>query len=273
MAIMQPAPRMSGCERICLWLNQNCGIYFPESKIELISNRLQRVVEEYQLGCLEKLADHVEAGQPQDLLLAVMHAASTNYTYFFREPQVLEFFRTTVMPPLERRPEIRIWSAAASTGDESYTIAIIASELWGAENARRRMAILGTDISEPVVEYAERAVYGNVHLDHTPEVLLQRYLRPAGNQTYEVVEGIRKMCTFRRLNLKAFPYPFKGQFDAVFCRNVLYYFDRDTQREVLEAIYEVTAPGGWLMTSVTENARDLATRWIPVNSGIYRKPV
>ena len=79
------------------------------------------------------------------------------------------------------------------------------------------------------------------------------------------------MCTFRRLNLKAQPFPFRRPFDIIFCRNVLYYFDREQQRRTLEALYEVTEPGGWLLTSVTESVRDLGTRWCWVGGGIYRK--
>ena len=171
----------------------------------------------------------------------------------------------------EKQQEIRVWSAAASTGDEAYTIAIIAAERWGVLQARRRIAILGTDISDPVIGQAEEGVYGSTHLEHVPDDLLQRYFRPCGIGQHAIQEDIRKMCTFRRLNLKAYPYPFRGSFDVIFCRNVLYYFDKDHQVKTLEALYEVARPGGWLLTSVTEAVRDLHTRWVSLGSGIHRK--
>jgi chemotaxis protein methyltransferase CheR len=261
----------SACDRLCRWLNTHCGIYYPEAKRDLITQRLNRVLDRFQLSGLEELADHVDNGEPRDLVLAVMHAASTNHTYFFREPEVLDFFRQTILPAFSQRNTIRIWSAAASTGDEAYTIAIIAAELWGREQARRRVAILGTDISEPVIAHAEKGVYGSVHLDHTSDDIVRRYFKECGDQLYSISDEIRTICTFRRLNLRAIPYPFKGQFDIVFCRNVLYYFDREHQRLVLDAIYDVTEPGGWLLTSVTEAVRDLGTRWTPVAGGIHRR--
>lgn len=260
-----------GCDRICVWLNRHCGIHFPDAKKDLIAHRLSRVVERYQLGTMENLATQVEIGGQHDLMLAVVDAASTNHTYFFREPQVLNYFRDTIIPMLEKQQEIRVWSAAASTGDEAYTIAIIAAERWGVLQARRRIAILGTDISDPVIGQAEEGVYGSTHLEHVPDDLLQRYFRPCGIGQHAIQEDIRKMCTFRRLNLKAYPYPFRGSFDVIFCRNVLYYFDKDHQVKTLEALYEVARPGGWLLTSVTEAVRDLHTRWVSLGSGIHRK--
>jgi chemotaxis protein methyltransferase CheR len=265
------ASNSKSCDRICVWLNSHCGIHFPESKKDLIAHRLSRVVDKYQLGSMEKLAFQVESGGPHELLLAVMDAASTNHTYFFREPQVLNFFRDTILPSLEYQNDIRIWSAAASTGDEAYTIAIIAAERWGVFQACKRMAILGTDISEPVINQAEEGVYGSMHLDHVPDSVLQRYFRPCGIGQHAIQDDIRKMCTFRRLNLKACPYPFRRAFDIIFCRNVLYYFDRDHQTMTLEGLYEVAKPGGWLLTSVTETVRDLHTRWVSLGSGIHRK--
>jgi chemotaxis protein methyltransferase CheR len=257
--------------RIRDWLNDRFGIFFPDHKGDLLNHRLSRVVERFQLDGLHDLANRVETGQHQELLMAVMHAASTNHTYFFREPQVLDFFARSILPPLAQRDEIRIWSAAVSTGDEAYTTAIIAAELWGLETARSRLAILGTDISGPVIRRAETGIYGDVHIENTPRNILDRYFHPSGDSQYQVSGGIRSMCTFRRLNLNSEPYPFQKSFDVIFCRNVLYYFDRKTQHRALEAIYDVCAPGGWLLTSVTESVRDLGTRWVSTGGGIHRK--
>ncbi len=89
---------------------------------------------------------------------------------------------------------------------------------------------------------------------------------------YQVVPEIRRMCTFRRLNLKAAPYPFAKGFHVIFCRNILYYFDRPHQVQILEQLYDAAEPGGWLLTSVTETVRDLGTRWQPVMNAVYRRP-
>jgi chemotaxis protein methyltransferase CheR len=261
----------SGYERIRAWLNARCGIYYAEKKKELLSQRLARVLERFGLSDLEELADCLETAQKGDIEQAVVDVASTNHTYFFREPQVLDYFTNTILPKLEHKSELRIWSAAASTGDEAYTLAILAAETMGPEQVASRVSILGTDISAPVIKRAEAAVYGAAHLEHAPEYLVKRYFEPVGDGDLRIVPHIQRMCTFRRLNLKARPFPFRRPFDVVFCRNVLYYFDRANQRRTLEALFDVTESGGWLLTSVTESVRDLGTRWCWVGGGIYRK--
>jgi chemotaxis protein methyltransferase CheR len=148
---------------------------------------------------------------------------------------------------------------------------MLAAEALGPEQAASAVSILGTDISAPVVKQAESAVYGAAHLEQTPEYFLTRYFVPVGGGEFKVSPHIQKMCTFRRLNLKVQPFPFRRPFDVIFCRNVLYYFDRGQQRRTLEALYEAAEPGGWLLTSVTESVRDLNTRWCWVGGGIYRK--
>ncbi len=261
----------AGYERVRTWLNARCGIHYAEKKKELLTQRLGRVLDHFDLDNLDDLAFCVETGHKEEIQLAVMHAASTNHTYFFREPQVLDFFRDTILPLLARQPELRIWSAAASTGDEAYTLAILVAEILGREQAANRVSILATDISAPVIKQAESGIYGASHFEHTPEHLLKRYFEPVAGNEFQVAPFIRRMCTFRRLNLKAQPFPFRRSFDVVFCRNVLYYFDREHQCGTLEALYDVTEPGGWLLTSVTESVRDLNTRWCWAGGGIYRK--
>ncbi len=240
-----------GYERLRTWLNDRCGIYYAEKKKELLQQRLTRVLERFGLADLHELANCVESGLSGDIELALVDAASTNHTFFFREPQVLDFFADTILPNSGHKSELRIWSAAASTGDEAYTLAILAAEVLGPAQAASRVSILGTDISAPVIKRAESAVYGMVHLEHMPEHVLKRYFEPVEDDEFTVSPHIRRMCTFRRLNLKAQPFPFRRPFDIVFCRNVLYYFDRAQQFRTLEALYDVTEVGGWPLTSVT----------------------
>lgn len=252
------------------WLHQRSGMIYPEKKKLLLIHRMQRVCERFGIADLDTLADSLVAGLDQELQFAVFHAASTNHTYFFREPQVLNYFKDMILPTLPDKGG-RIWSAAASTGDEAYTLAIIAAEMRGLDWASRKLAILGTDISDVVIAHAETGVYGRSHLEQIPRSFLKRYFTPVGLDQYRIQNELRQSCTFRRLNLKSGPYPFQKNFHVVFCRNVLYYFDRVQQREVIDAIYDVTEPGGWLLTSVTMSLRELGSRWIPVQSGVYRK--
>ncbi len=263
--------RPPGFDSIRAWLNERYGIYYPPRKEDLLVHRLTRVLDRYSLSSLEDLAQCIETAQRSDIILAVLHAASTNHTYFFREPQVLDFFRDRILPQLAALPELRIWSAASSTGDEAYTAAILACETFGRMEAANRVRVLGTDISEPVIATAEAGLYSQTHLEQTPNWIISKYFRPSGMGQSAITNDIRRMCMFRRLNLKAPFYPFQKHFHIVFCRNVLYYFEKHDQSLVLESIYDVTEAGGWLLTSVTEAVRDLGTRWTAVGGGIYRK--
>jgi chemotaxis protein methyltransferase CheR len=260
-----------GYEQIRLWLNARCGIAFTDKKMDMLRHRLARVVASFGLADVNELAAELGGVNAHEIQLAVMHAASTNHTFFFREPQVLDFFRDRILPTLADREKVRIWSAAASSGDEAYTLAIMGAEMFGRAAVAQRVAILGTDISEPVIKQAESGIYGESHLEHTPGHLVKRYFSPTGIGQYRVADDIRRVCTFRRMNLKAAPFPFRNCFHVVFCRNVLYYFDREHQVSTLEALYDITEKGGWLLTSVTEALRDLGTHWQPVASGVYRK--
>ncbi|WP_333877378.1 CheR family methyltransferase [Methylobacter sp.] len=264
------APHEQGYQRMRDWLHDRCGMIYPEKKKQLLIYRMQRVCERYGVLNIEALVDRLQSGRYQDMEFAVIHAASTNHTYFFREPQVLDFFKDVILPTLPQEGG-RIWSAAASTGDEAYTLAIMAAEARGLAWTQRKLAILGTDISDVVIAHAESGIYGGSHIAQMPAKLLERYFDPVGMDQYRVQDDLRRVCTFRRLNLKTSPYPFQKDFHVVFCRNVLYYFDRAQQRAVIDAIYDVTEPGGWLLTSVTVSLRELGSSWIPVQSGVYRK--
>jgi chemotaxis protein methyltransferase CheR len=269
-AAPDPVREARALDQVRDWLSARSGICFSQQKDALLHQRLSRVMRSFAYSSVEALARAMFIEARTDVQLAVMHAASTNHTYFFREPEVLQSFVNTVLPAIAHQRPMRIWSAAASTGDEAYTIAILIAEKLGLD-ALERLQILGTDISAPVVERAELGVFPARQFTQTSPALLQRYFTPTGIEQYQVRDAIRATCTFRRMNLKARSYPFTKPFHAVFCRNILYYFDRADQLATLEAIHDATEPGGWLITSVTESIRDLGSRWQPVATGIYRK--
>lgn len=267
---MNTSVDQAGFEKIRTWLSQRCGIAFPPSKSELLRQRMNRVLRRFGFDDLNRLATELISANAQDVQLAVMHAASINHTYFFREPEVLDRFMDTALPTFQDRTEFRIWSAACSTGEEAYTIAILLAERLSPQ-VLNRVSILGSDISAPVVERAELGVFPSRQLAQTEPNLVQRWFKPTGINQYRVNPDIRDVCTFRRMNLKATPYPFSKPFQAVFCRNILYYFDRDDQAATVRALYDVVEPGGWLVTSVTESIRHLGSMWEPVATGLYRR--
>ena len=246
------------------WVHQHFGIEFPLDQLDPFRYRVASLCDELGLDT-QSLAARVTAG---DVLLArrLADSVSTNYTYFFREPEVIELFRGTILPSLPR--ELRIWSAAAAGGDEAYTIAITCLEAMG-EDAP--VSILGTDISERQIRGAEAGVYPATHLEGLNQERLARHFTPAGLGLYGVVPSLRRMCTFRRLNLSLAPWPFEQRFHVIFLRNVLYYFDPPTRRQVVESCYDAIEPGGWLITSLTEPLHDVPTRWTRLHGALYRR--
>ncbi|MGX0974924.1 chemotaxis protein methyltransferase CheR [Roseovarius sp. MBR-51] len=260
----------AGFDQLREWLSQRCGITFAPSKTDLLRQRMDRVLRRFNLPDLNRLAQELNKAGAQEVQLAVLHAASINHTYFFREIEVLDQFMDLALPELQTRPEFRFWSAASSTGEEAYTLAIMLASRLG-PSALNRTHILGTDISDPVVERAELGIFPRRQFSQTDPQVVQRWFQPTGIDQYRVAPELRKVCTFRRMNLKATPYPFTRPFQAVFCRNVLYYFDRADQAATVNALYDVVEPGGWLVTSVTESVRQLGTLWEPVATGLYRR--
>lgn len=260
----------SGFEQIRTWLSQRCGIFFPPSKSELLRQRMERVLRRFGFDDLDRLAKELLSAEAQDVELAVMHAASINHTYFFREPDVLERFVDLAVPVVQAQANTRIWSAACSTGEEAYTIAIMLAARLG-PSVLNKIDILGTDISGPVVERAELGIFPHRQFSQTDPQTITRWFRPTGIEQYQVVPELRDVCTFRRMNLKATPYPFARPFHVIFCRNILYYFDQTDQAATVEALYHCLEPGGLLVTSVTETIRDLDDRWEPISTGIYRR--
>jgi chemotaxis protein methyltransferase CheR len=259
----------NGLATIRTWLAHRCAIHYPDHKGEILVQRLERVQRDFGLPSLADLAARLHDTSSDAVSQAVIQAAATNHTYFFREIEVLEDFVARMLPRIANAPEIRIWSAACSSGDEAFTLAILIAEALG-QDALRRVRILGTDISAPMIRKAESGLVTERHLDQMPRSLRNRHLEPAGPETWQISKAIRDACTFRRLNLKTIPFPFSNQFHAVFCRNVLYYFALPDQVATVEAIARVTLPGGWLVTSVTENARELSPLWVQEANGIYR---
>lgn len=262
--------RQKAYESIRSWLSARSGIHYGDEKRELLLQRLSRVQRAFSYNDLDQLAHNLLVDPVSEVELAVISAASTNHTYFFREIEILTNFRNNILPLLRDRREIRIWSAACSSGEEAYTIAMLIAEALG-EEALRRTTILGTDISAPVIERAELGIVSDRQVSKVPDDLRVKYFKPVGFDQYQIADVIRRPCTFRRMNLQATPYPFQNQFQVVFARNVLYYFDVRSQADTLLAIHAVTEPGGWLITSVTESIRDLGTPWVSEMNGVHRK--
>lgn len=248
------------------WVNTHFGIAFHPEQEQHLRDCVETLCNEVRLDP-QTLLGEVRGGR-RTLTLKLAEAVSTNYTYFFREPQMFEFFQRSILPVV--RGELRVWSAATSGGDEAYSIAIACREHFG-DSMRAPVRILGTDISARQIRLAEEGIYPRQHLESLAPERVERYFRPAGLNQYAVRPEVKELCTFRRLNLTHFPWPFEQRFHVIFLRNVLYYFDKATCEAVLEACFQAAEPGAWLITSVTEPLVDVSTRWTPLSVGLFRR--
>jgi chemotaxis protein methyltransferase CheR len=258
-------------EAIRQWIYDHIGLHYPERKYALLYHRLKKLCWRLRIPSLKALDYHLQKQDFPGLAREVAQAASTNHSYFFREEKVLQFFRNQILPTLPAEDRCRLWSAACASGEEVYTVAIILAEALGSARVQNQVAILGTDIDHRMIEQAEQGTYREQDLEKVAERLRKRYFRRTGTGQWCVESELRQMCTFRRLNLMSVPWPFRHGFHVILCRNVLYYFDLEHQRDLAERLYDVALPGGWLVTSVTEPVQSLGTRWRPVASGVYRK--
>ncbi len=256
---------------------EHSGIALPRGKRSLLAARLQPLVR--QLGYEDFKSYHDEVlGQPTaDDLGRLIDRIATNYTYFYRENEHFRCLREEVLPAwterLERRDDrdLRLWCAAASTGEEPYTIMLELLRYFGDRYAKWQAGLLATDISTTALATARRGRYSRQQLERVPPALERRYFKTVGPDQFELTAEVRREVVFRRLNLQRTQYPFRRPFHAVFCRNVMLYFDEPTRARLEQRLHGVIADDGYLFTSMTEG---LVTggRWFDkLQSGVYRK--
>lgn len=245
------------------------GIVLGADKGYLVESRLDRLVQGRRFGGLHDIAARLRGHADEALAQAVVEAMTTNETLFFRDARPFEHLRRTALPALHAaRPAaqpLHIWSAAASSGQESYSIAMTVSE---AEIGQRPVQILGTDISAEQVGRARAGLYSDFEVGRgLPPASLARHFRKAPGG-WQIGEPLRRMVEFRRWNLLDDLRPL-GRFDIVFCRNVLIYFDVATKRAVLAAIWRQLSPDGLLYLGGAETTLGVSDRFAPC-AGSYQ---
>ena len=228
------------------------------SRNALFDTRLTPIARLSGAASLEDFVNMLKAGKPAHLHRAVAEAMTVNETSFFRDIGLFEMLRKIVLPELiERRTpkrQLRIWSAASSTGQEAYSMAMSVAEYFP-DLAQWDIKIIGTDISRHVVDYAQRGRYRRIEVNRgLPARILLKYMVRDGEE-WEVAPRIRSMCEFRYANLCA-PMPQLPVFDLVMLRNVLLYFSQHDRRTLFREIHRKIAPGGYLVLGNAEQAED-----------------
>lgn len=253
-----------------------CGINLHEGKKALLQARLNKRLRITGITSYEEYFRYITSPENPREFINFLDSVSTNLTYFFRESQHFDFL-DGIMPELlahkqkEGNSKIRAWSAGCSTGEEPYSLAMcVLAQI--SDLIRWDFRILATDISTRVLDVAYKGVYSEEKVQKVPLAMRQMHFRKVcenGVTDYEVGPQIKRIVTFRRLNLKD-SYPFKGQFDFIFCRNVMIYFDKKTQEELVNKMASFLAPGGYLFVGHSESLTGLSHKLAYVRPAVYR---
>ncbi|MBC7206829.1 MAG: SAM-dependent methyltransferase [Methyloversatilis sp.] len=251
------------------WLHEVSGIALADHKKTLLVGRLsKRLGPCGARGWKDYFELLMDGSRPGELQVAI-DLLTTNETYFFREPAHFTFLAEQILTRFEGSEPLRIWSAASSSGEEIYTLAMVLADTLG---MGRRWEIFGSDLSTRVLETARRAHYPMTRADKIPPAFLKRFcLKGTGPQegTFLIDRPLRERVSFDRINLNE-TLPDIGMFDIVFVRNVMIYFDPDTKRQVMGRILTKLKPRGHVFVSHSENLHGVTDRVDIVKPSIYR---
>lgn len=259
------------------FIEETLGIKIPPSKKVMLESRLGKRLRALNLETYQEYCDFVFSPKGFDLeVQQLIDCVTTNETSFYREVNHFEYLTQTVLPEFasSRIADLNIWSVAASTGQEAYTLAMVVEDFMQSTGYRFRYRILGTDICEAVLRIAETGIYTEHQAEKIPLLQKQRYCRKNRDpeqKTIRISPKIRANVSFRRLNLMSDTYPLQKQYHIVFCRNVFIYFNRENQNKVLNRIFRNLIQGGYLFMGHSENLGNTDLPLKSVSSAVYRK--
>ena len=252
---------------------QKAGIALAPAKRALLVSRLSKRMRTLGLPTFQAYYDCVTGEAGAEELTCCLDLISTNVTHFFREPVHFEFLRERVLPTLAEQQRIRVWSAACSSGEEPYSIAMTCVESV-AHPAQWDCKVLASDLSTRMLARAVDAVYAHELVGKMPPELVRKHFlrgRGAESPTVKVKPHLRALVVFRQINLMDARYPIRTPLDVIFCRNVMIYFDRPTQEQVVAKFHQYLKPGGYLFTGHSESLQGLQHPFHYVAPTIYQK--
>ena len=253
-------------------VREHTGIALADSKRELVYSRLVRRLRRLSLATFAEYLALLGRGEPAELE-EFTNAITTNLTSFFREGHHFEFLADTVLPALERRNaasrRLRIWSAGCSTGEEPYSIAVALQEAMGRFRGWD-VKILATDLDSNVVAHAQTGEYREDRFEKVSAARRERYFPQLRPGVFGAAPSLKSLITFRQLNLMH-AWPFRGPFDVIFCRNVVIYFDKQTQRELFDRMADLQRNDDHLFIGHSESLFKVSDRYQLIGKTIYRK--
>jgi chemotaxis protein methyltransferase CheR len=251
-------------QQFCTLLEKHSGILLSEDKRYLVETRLGRVVREFNLPSMDELVDRLFNHPDSILLKAVIEAMTTNETLWFRDEYPFNALRDVFFPEAEaaRKRSLRIWSAACSSGQEPYSISMIAAE----KSWSFTVDILGTDLSSKILAQAKSGLYDDLSLGRGLSLARRQQFFEQTAQGWQLKNEITRRVRFQVANLLE-PVTALGRFDLIFCRNVLIYFSRETKMKIIDHLANALNPNGVLILGASESVQQLSDRF-----GIERLP-
>jgi len=248
-----------------------CGIVLSDQKRDMVYSRLARRVRLLKLSSFADYIRYLETNEASEFT-EFINAITTNLTSFFREPHHFEFMKKKVLPEMKKNHvndrRVRIWSAGCSTGMEPYSLAMT---LHNKFPSNWDFKILATDLDTNVLDTAKNGIYQSESVTGVNDSLLQNFFKQdASGDRYKVKDKLKQLITFKQLNLLE-PWPMKGPFDVIFCRNVVIYFDLKTKNRLFERYYELLRPNGYLILGHSETMSREVKLFKPLGTTIYQK--
>lgn len=266
-------------ERFSRFIYAQCGVYLSPAKKVMLGVRLNKRLRALGLESFSDYFDYLRGprGKTEELAQFI-DAVTTNKTDFFREPGHFDILRNKVMPLLlQQKKAFQVWSAGCSTGEEPYTLAMVLADFFEKLTERANFSILATDISTRVLTAAKEGIYAKTDIEPIPLGFRKKYvLRGKGSQEglFKIAPELRNRVRFMQLNLnEGDTFGIDSLMDVLFCRNVVIYFDRETQKRLFAKFYDQTVPGGYLFVGHSESLHGVNDQFIPVGPSVYRKPL
>lgn len=270
-------------KRFSAFVEAELGIQLPQGKACMFQGRIARRLRELNIASASEYWDYLfHSPHAAAELVHFIDAITTNKTDFFREPQHFEFLSNTVLPGFIREngrftlPSFHLWCAGCSSGEEPYTIAIVLSEFARVLATGFEFSILATDISSRVLKQAQSGIYHQSQSNAIPHQLRSRYLlrgKDKSSSMTRIIPALREKISFHRLNFKDEDYRVRGMVDVIFFRNVMIYFDKPTQQEIVTKLCRNLKPGGYLFVGHSESLVSLNVPVKQIGPAIFRKPL
>lgn len=265
-------------EKFAILIYNVCGIRLSGAKKTMLTSRLVSRLRALGMVDFNEYYAHVTGVGGEAEVICMIDAVSTNKTDFFREDSHFSFLIDYIVPLFLKNPKgqsapFRIWSAGCSSGEEPYTMAMVLAE-YVKSHPRFDFSILGSDISTRILEAARAGIYKDTKVAHIPKELLHRYLlrgRGKNKGQHRLVPELQQKVVFQRINFTDAAFPLDSLFDVIFCRNVIIYFDRKTQRQLFRKLYAQLKTGGHIFLGHSEVMPEMDVGFEKVNPTVYLK--